>query len=167
MRPLAWNQTRVAAKRGAGDTPLSLATDPDFFALLDGSHRRLLGKPLAPEGADADWLYARSPFAVLAHDTAADPVFVYANRAAQNCFGYSWDEFLGMPSRLSAEAPDRAERARLLETVARDRFVTGYAGLRIAKDGRRFRIADGAIWQLIDADGVDRGQAATFPLPRR
>ena len=41
----------------------------------------------------------------------------------------------------------------------------GYAGLRIAKDGRRFRIADGIIWPLIDSDGINRGQAATFPLP--
>lgn len=144
---------------------MSLATDPDFFALLNDSHRRLLGRSLAPEGADAGWLYAQSPFAVLAHDTAADPLFVYANRAAQRCFGYSWDEFIGMPSRLSALAPEQVERAQLLETVARDRFVTGYAGLRIARDGRRFRIADGVIWQLIDADGVDHGQAATFPLP--
>ncbi len=144
---------------------MRLATDPDFFALLASSYRRLLGRSLVPEDADAAWLYGEAPFAVLAHDTAADPCFVYANRTAQRCFGYSWEEFIGMPSRLSAEAPDRAERARLLETVARDRFVMGYAGLRIAKDGRRFRIADGIIWQLIDSDGINRGQAATFPLP--
>ena len=146
---------------------MRLATDPDFFALLASSYRRLLGRSLVPEDADAAWLYGEAPFAVLAHDSAADPCFVYANRAAQSCFGYAWDEFIGMPSRLSAEAPDRAERARLLETVARDRFVMGYAGLRIAKDGRRFRIADGIIWQLIDSDGINRGQAATFPLPAK
>ena len=141
---------------------MPLSSDPDFFALLTGSYHRLLGRPLAPEGTDAAWLYGTAPFPVLSHDTAADPLFVYANRAAQACFGYAWDEIVGMPSRLSAEAPDRAERARLLEAVARDGYVTGYSGLRIAKSGRRFRIVEGVVWQLVDMDGTRRGQAATF-----
>lgn len=141
---------------------MDLTTDPSFFALLTGSYLRLVGRPLVPEGADARWLYEAAPFPVLAHDTAADPRFVYANRAAQACFGYGLDEIVGLPSRLSAEAPDRAERARLLESVARDGFVTGYSGLRIAKSGRRFRIVEGVVWQLRDEAGIDRGQAATF-----
>lgn len=141
---------------------MSSPSDPAFFALLTGSYLRLVGRPLVPEGADARWLYEEAPFPVLAHDTADDPRFVYANRAAQDCFGYALDEILGLPSRLSAEAPDRAERARLLAAVARDGYVAGYSGLRIAKSGRRFRIADGVVWQLLDAAGGLHGQAATF-----
>ncbi len=144
---------------------MDLSTDPDFFALLTGSHRRLVGVPLAPEGADAAWLYADAPFAVLAHDGGADPRFVYANRAAQAAFGYAREEIVGLPSRLSAEAPDRAERQRLLDAVARDGFVTGYAGIRVRKDGRRFALKGGTVWQLIDEEGRIQGQAATFPLP--
>ena len=41
---------------------------------------------------------------------------------------------------------------------------TGYRGLRIAKSGRRFRIEDGVVSQLINDNGVWRGQAATFSL---
>jgi hypothetical protein len=67
-----------------------------------------------------------------------------------------------MPSRLSAEAPNRAERQTLLDAVSRDGYVSGYRGLRIAKSGRRFWIEDGVVWQLIDAHGVYRGQAAMF-----
>lgn len=142
------------------------ADDPDFFALLTGSFRRLVGRPLIPEpGLGADWLYGSAPFAVLAHDTGADPLFVYANRAAQRAFGYTWDEFVGMPSRLSAEAPERAARQRLLDAVARDGFVSGYAGIRVAKDGRRFPVTESIVWQLVDEGGLVRGQAATFPLP--
>ncbi|WP_232628616.1 MEKHLA domain-containing protein [Methylobacterium sp. Leaf118] len=145
---------------------MDLRNDAAFFALLTGSHRRLVGRPLLPEpGLGPDWLYAQAPFAVLAHDTAEDPCFVYANRAAQRAFGYAWEEIVGMPSRLSAEAPERAERQRLLEAVARDGFVAHYAGLRIDKAGRRFPIADGVVWQLIDEAGAHRGQAAHFPLP--
>lgn len=145
--------------------PVSLQNDPAFFALLTDSHRRLVGRPLvADETADAAWLYAEAPFAVLAHDTCADPLFIYANRAAQAAFGYEWDEIVGLPSRFSAEAPDRAERQRLLDAVARDGFVADYSGIRIAKSGRRFAITDGRVWQLVDEAGVIRGQAATFPV---
>lgn len=141
------------------------AEDPAFFALLTGSFLRLVGRPLIPEpDYGPDWLYVQAPFAVLAHDTSADPRFVYANRAAQRAFGYDWQEVVGMPSRLSAEAPERAERQRLLDAVARDGFVSGYAGIRVAKDGRRFLVTEGIVWQLIDECGTVRGQAATFPL---
>ncbi|CAO4177085.1 MEKHLA domain-containing protein [Methylorubrum aminovorans] len=144
---------------------MSLADDPTFFALLSGSFRRLVGRPLILEpDLGPDWLYAQAPFAVLSHDTSADPLFVYANRAAQRVFGYTWEEFVGMPSRLSAEAPERAERQRLLDAVARDGFVSDYAGIRVAKDGRRFPVTEGIVWQLVDEDGTVRGQAATFPL---
>jgi hypothetical protein len=67
-----------------------------------------------------------------------------------------------LPSRLSAEAPNRAERQGLIEAVARDGYATGYRGLRIAKSGRRFWIEDVTMWQLADATGVVRGQAATY-----
>jgi PAS domain S-box-containing protein len=139
--------------------------DPDLFDLLNASHQRLLGRPLVPPGRDAAWLYDEAPFAVLAHNTDPDPRFTYANKAAQACFEYSWDEIIGLPSRLSAEAPAREERQRLLETVARNGYLRGYRGMRIAKSGRRFWIEDGVIWQLVDAQGLARGQAATFPVP--
>lgn len=144
---------------------MSLQSDPAFFALLTGSFRRLVGRPLVPEATlGPDWLYGQAPFAVLAHDTAEDPRFVYANRSAQAAFGYSWDEIVGLPSRFSAEAPERAERQRLLDAVARDGFVANYSGVRIAQSGRRFPIADGVVWQLVDEAGRVRGQAATFPI---
>ncbi|AMB46355.1 MEKHLA domain-containing protein [Methylobacterium sp. AMS5] len=143
-----------------------LQGDPRFFTLLTGSFLRLVGRPLVPApDLGPDWLYASAPFAVLAHDTGPDPLFVYANRAAQRAFGYRWDDIVGMPSRLSAEAPERAERQRLLDAVARDGFVSDYAGIRVAKDGRRFPVAEGIVWQLVDEGGIVRGQAATFPLP--
>ncbi len=146
---------------------MNTATDPDFFDLLVGNYKRLLGQ--APPflrgiaGEDAPrWLYDDAPACVLAHDTAEDPRFIYANRSAQALFGYDWDEFVGLPSRLSAEAQNRAARQRLLDTVARDGFATGCSGVRISKSGRRFRMEDGILWELRDAHGALRGVAATF-----
>jgi len=139
-----------------------LARDPAFFQLVVQSYAAVVGVPLAPPPPDADWLYAKAPFALLAHDGGADPRFVYANRTAQACFDYAWDAIVGLPSRLSAEAPERAARQRLLDAVARDGFATGYRGVRIARTGRRFWIEDGVVWQLRRPDGSVAGQAATF-----
>ena len=83
--------------------------------------------------------------------------------ARRTCFEYSWDEFIGLPSRLSAEAPERAERQALLDAVAKNSFMSGYRGIRVAKSGRRFLIEDGVIWELIDEKGIRHGAAATFP----
>ncbi|MBB3607323.1 MEKHLA domain-containing protein [Rhizobium sp. BK602] len=140
----------------------TLSLDGAFFELLTDSFRRIVGTPLVEPGQGPDWLYHDAPFVVVAHNTDADPRFVYSNRAGQACFEYPWDEFVTLPSRLSAELPNRAERQILLDAVTRDGFISGYRGLRIAKSGRRFWIEDGIVWQLIDRDGNRRGQAATF-----
>ena len=140
----------------------SIADDPRLFDLITGSFRRLLGRELANPSAGAEWLYHHAPFVVLAHDGGADPRFIYANETAQGCFEYSADELIGLPSRLSAEAPERTERQRLLDRVRRDGFIADYSGIRIAKSGRRFRIENAIVWQLIDAHGMHHGQAATF-----
>jgi len=145
---------------------MTLAYDPDFFGLLVSSFRRTVGlEPPFLEPAErpsAAWLYEEARHPVLAHNTDPDPRFIYANKAAQACFEYGWDEMVSLPSRLSAEPVDREDRQRLLDSVARQGFATGYAGLRIAKSGRRFWIEDGVVWQLIDGDGAVRGQAATL-----
>ena len=144
----------------AVDSPPS----PAFTTLLCDSYQRSVGRPLAPElGREPDfagWLYREAPFAVLAQDATADPAFVYANRTAQGCFGYSWEEFSGLASRLSAPSADRAARDRLMAGVRRDGYVEGYRGLRESKSGRRFWIEDVTIWNLTGGDGAVLGQAA-------
>ncbi|MDE2319936.1 MAG: MEKHLA domain-containing protein [Rhodospirillales bacterium] len=144
-----------------------------FYRLLSTSFARLLGRPLLAgscalsrdEMFQASWLYHHAPFCVLAHNTQADPVFIYANRAAQQCFGYEWAEITRLPSRLSAEAPNRAERQRLLNAVTNTGFIENYRGLRIAKSGRRFWIENAIVWQLVDEAGKLHGQAAMFQNP--
>jgi hypothetical protein len=140
-------------------------SDPGIFDLLTSSYRRLSGENLVPPGNGAAWLYEQAPFAVLAHDGQADPLFVYANQAAQACFEYGWHEIVGLPSRLSALPDARASRQRALDEVARNGISFGYRGRRVAKSGRQFWIEDCTIWQLIAANGSVLGQAAKFPAP--
>lgn len=106
-----------------------------------------------------------APFAVVAHDTQADPVFNYGNASALHAFAMDWAQFTRLPSRLSAEPLAREERARLLDRVARNGFVDDYAGMRISGDGTRFMIRDATVWNLLDEHGDYCGQAAKFELP--
>ena len=103
-----------------------------------------------------------APCVVVSHGMEADPVLNYGNRAALTLWEMSWEELIRTPSRLTAEAPSREERARLLETVARRGFIDDYSGVRISNTGRRFRISRATVWNLLSEDGKPRGQAAMF-----
>lgn len=143
-------------------------TDPFLLThsqLLDDSHRRWLGRPVlggafTPE-ALAEALY-RAPFVLVSHGTGPDPCFNYANLTAQTLWELDWDHFVGRPSRTSAEAVEWAQRTQALGRASQAGFMSGYSGIRITASGRRFRILDGVIWNLLDEAGIYRGQAATF-----
>lgn len=127
-------------------------------ALIADSFARLLGRPLLAAG-EGLW---RAPRVIVAHGTEADPVFFYGNRQALQAFELDFTAFCRLPSRFSAEPLVREERARLLARVSRDGYIDDYAGVRISSTGRRFRIEQAIVWNLIDAAGVCHGQAATF-----
>lgn len=149
---------------------IPLHRDPAFYQLLADSYARLLGRPLVPQAMTVveatEWLYESAPFAVLAHSTDPDPLFTYGNKAAQRRFGYTWDEITRLPSRLSAEAPNREERQQFLARVQRLGYEAGYKGVRVTKLGQRFIIEEATLWQLLDADGKLHGQAVVIPRTR-
>ena len=134
------------------------------IALIAQSYARLLGRPLVDRADDVVAALWQAPLAILAHDTQADPVFFFGNRAALAAFECGVDAFLQMPSRLSAEAPLRAERQALLDRVSTQGFIDDYAGIRISATGRRFRIENAVVWNLVDDAGVRHGQAAAFAV---
>lgn len=130
--------------------------------LIADSFRHLLGRPLLPDtGADAWAALWHAPAVIVAHGTEADPVFFYGNRLALELFEMDFATFTRLPSRCSAEPLARAERERLLQRVGRDGYIDDYAGVRISASGRRFRIEQAVVWNLLDA-GALHGQAATF-----
>lgn len=129
---------------------------------IDAAYQRLHGKGIGAdifEGEDNErlhWLHEHAPFALLAHDASADPRFIYVNAAARQAFGYTEEEFIGLPSRLSADADAQADRDAILASVRERGFAQGYAGTRIRRDGSHFRIERGELWQLDEP----KGQAA-------
>lgn len=132
-------------------------------AILCVSYQRLTGRDLVPSGTIGENIAAyleNAPFALVSHDTQADPVFNYGNRTARELFEMTWEELTALPSRLSAEPLNQMERARLLSDVSRRGYVDNYSGIRISKNGRRFEIRDATVWNLFDAEGAAYGQAA-------
>lgn len=134
------------------------------IALIAESFERLLRRPLVAPGDDPVAALWQAPQAVVAHGIEDDPIFFFGNRAALAAFDCAVAAFTAMPSRLSAEAPERDERRRLLDRVSRDGFIDDYAGVRVSATGRRFRIERAVVWNLLDAAGMRHGQAATFAV---
>ncbi|MCF3652329.1 MEKHLA domain-containing protein [Synoicihabitans lomoniglobus] len=139
-------------------------------ARLSESYTRLTGRDLRSgvvwnsTGGPAAWAEAlyHAPFVLLSHDTAADPIFNYANRTAQRLFELNWAEITKLPSRFSAEPVSREERARLMAEVTQRGFIDDYRGVRISSTGRRFNIERATVWNVVDERGEVTGQAATF-----
>jgi hypothetical protein len=137
----------------------------DHIALLRRSLRALAGRELCEAGAsdaDAARQVFHAPFVLLSHNRAPDPILTYGNLAGLALFELSWEELTAMTSRLTAEAPNRDERARLLARVAAEGYIGDYSGVRVSSKGKRFRIERATVWNLIDDRGEIRGQAARF-----
>jgi len=103
-----------------------------------------------------------APFVIVSHGTETDPILNYGNLTALSLWEMSWDEFTRTPSRLTAEAPNREERARLLAAVTQRGFIDNYSGVRISKTGRRFHIKQATVWNLLTENNEPCGQAAMF-----
>lgn len=132
--------------------------------LLD-SYRHWVGRDLfqragGPE-EQAHALYM-APFVVVSHGTEEDPILNYGSHLALNLWEMTWEELLRIPSRLTAEVVNRAEREWMLEQARTRGYVENYRGVRISNRGRRFLVENAIVWNVIDKTGRRLGQAATF-----
>ena len=120
------------------------------------------------EISDVAELLWNAPFAILAHDTSADPepTFVYGNSMALNLFECTWDELIGTPSSKSA-APEKEiqeDRSSLLEEAKKDGFVDNYAGWRRSFTGKAFKISHSTVFNIESPNGDLVGQGAVLRL---
>lgn len=132
--------------------------------LLD-SFRKWLGYELIPRSGsmldEARRLF-QADFVVVSHNTSDDPILNYGNLTALRLWETDLPTLLTTPSRLTAEPVHRSERARLLERTLHNGYVDDYQGIRISTTGKRFRIEQAIVWNLVDEAGERCGQAATF-----
>ena len=133
--------------------------------LMLDSYRQWLGRDLV-ERADDSVAQARAlfeaPFVVVSHGGEADPILRYGNRTALTLFETTWEALCRMPSRLTAEPVNQAERARMLAQAAAQGYIADYRGIRISAKGRRFLVEDATVWNVVSPSGDRLGQAATF-----
>jgi MEKHLA domain len=148
---------------------MSAQISPEIVAwtqILLHSYQRLVGRDLLLERAlsqiDQAQALDQASFVVISHGTQTDPILNYGNQLALNLWEMSWDEMMQTPSRLTAESVNWEIRQQMLRQVAKTGFIDNYQGIRISKNGRRFRIDRAIVWNLVDADGHFCGQAATF-----
>ena len=130
--------------------------------MLVSSFKLLTGKNILVSGNDIDSISREiyfAPFAVMSHGTETDPVFNYANQCALDLFEITWENFIKLPSRYSAEADSQDERERILKQVAENGYADDYTGVRISNEGRRFQINNATVWNVINQDRY-YGQAA-------
>ncbi|MFM8830061.1 MAG: MEKHLA domain-containing protein [Spartobacteria bacterium] len=132
--------------------------------LLRTYHRwtgRHLIEPCGDALAEARELF-EAPFAVVSGGAEGDQILNYGNQTAMDLWEMDWHTLTRTPSRLTAEPMHREERAEFLRRVRERGFIDDYSGIRISSKGRRFRILQATVWNVIDADGNYAGQAATF-----
>lgn len=132
--------------------------------LILTNYRRLRGCDLVVPDHDEITALFEAPRVVLSALGAfgSDHIFNYANRRALELFEATWDSLIGLPSSASAEPVHQDERRRLLDEVGRHGFIENYSGIRISQKGRRFRIRNATVFNLLDDAGHHLGQAATF-----
>jgi len=157
----------LTGRQVADETVPDIYREPanrERISLINSSFESLTGRCLVEPAADPIAAMWKVPRAILAHGNEPDPIFFFANDYALRVFEYDLETILKTPSRMSAEAPARTERAALLERVMREGFIDDYSGVRITSSGRRFRIENATVWNLLDEAGQHCGQAATFVL---
>lgn len=107
-------------------------------------------------------LLYEAPFVIVSHDTEKDPIFNFGNKLALDLFEFDWEEFIQLPSRMSAEEISQQKRKQLMQQVTTEGYIDNYSGIRISSSGKRFLIEEATIWNIIDDNSVYHGQAAMF-----
>ncbi len=131
--------------------------------MLD-SYKRFLGMDLVKRVSreeDSKSLFL-VPFVVVSHGIEKDPIFKYGNKKALEVFEIDWEDLIKLPSRLSADPIHQDERAFFLNEVTNKGFIKNYSGIRISSKGKRFKIKDAIVWNVLDENENYIGQAATF-----
>ena len=99
---------------------------------------------------------------VVSHGTETDPLLNYGNRTALELWEMTLHEFLGTPSRQTAEPVHRDEREELLRRTREFGYIDDYSGIRISATGKRFRIHRATVWNVVNSESQRVGQAAAF-----
>lgn len=145
----AWQQPHVVA----------------WTKLLLDSYRHWLGNELIERNGTFVEQVQRvfeCPFVIVSHGIQDDPILNYGNRTALMLWEMDWGQLTATPSRFTAEPLNQEERAEMLRRAESHGYIDDYRGIRISKTGKRFLVENAIVWNVVDAQGVQQGQGATF-----
>ena len=150
------------------EAPWLSAEKQGLTTLILHSHERAFGRPLiasrrhgASERMRCQELFSCG-FPVLAHGIEADPQLSYANASALLLWQTTWNELIGLPSRLTAPASERGDRESALTQALAIKAISGYSGIRISRREKRFMINNARVWSISDNREQVLGLAASF-----
>ena len=109
--------------------------------------------------AQALW---EAQFVVASQGMEENPILNYGNRQALDLWEMSWEKFTHTPSRETAELSQQEDRQLLLTQAKTKGYISDYRGVRISSKGKRFWISNVTIWNLLDENKQQCGQATTF-----
>ncbi len=132
--------------------------------LILNSHEQAFNYPLLKKQSDmqnSKNLFSQQ-LVILAHDNSKDPILVYANALALKLWEKTWEEMIGMPSRLTAPEEEQKQREIAIKNALNKISITNYEGIRITSTGKLFLIKKAKIWKIWDEQSQTFGQAASF-----
>ncbi len=133
--------------------------DRKFVTKAINSYETLVGTQLVTELTylnNASFVFATHKY----YDD--EPRFVFGNKKALELWELDLDSFIGMPSRLTAEPEVQGAREALLKQVKEQGYINNYTGIRISSTGKRFKITNAIVWNVLDSSGNTIGQAVKF-----
>jgi hypothetical protein len=104
----------------------------------------------------------KAPFVVVSHGMEIDPIFNYGNRQALALWELDWKSFTQMLSRQSAAPVDQEAREKFLAEAKQKGYIRNYRGIRTSSTGKQFWIENVILWNVLDEQQQQCGQAATF-----
>ena len=133
--------------------------------LLCSSYQRWTGKPLIPDQQQSSnpalALFA-APFVLVAHGIEEISIFNFGTRKALELFELTWEQFIQLPSRESADQENQEDRQQLMARVKKHGYAGDCSGIRISSTGKRFQITGATVWNVVDEVNRYHGQAALF-----
>ena len=104
----------------------------------------------------------RGEFVLVSHNTAEDPILNYGNPFALKLWELNWEEFTKTPSRNTTEHDLREKRQKMLKITEKQGYFDQYEGIRVSASGKRFKIKNAIIWNVLNESNFKIGQAAFF-----
>lgn len=105
-----------------------------------------------------------APYPLFAYDGNDNPKYTYMNLAAQRLFKVEQHEVKHLHVTETTEELLRKNLLNFIQEVKSKKRYLSYSGLRITKNGERFRLENAYLWVIYDDHKQYIGQGCMVPL---